>query len=102
MSDDKTVLQGDQVAAEQVGGWTFADGTLTASFATGDFATGLRLVNQVGQLAEAANHHPDLDLRYDHLVVRLSSHDVGGVTTRDVRMARSITERAEAEGVAPA
>lgn len=101
MSDDKTVLQGDQVTAEQLVGWTFADGTLTASFGTGDFATGLRLVNEVGALAEATNHHPDIDLRYDHLDLRLSSHDVGGVTARDVRMARSISERAAAEGVAP-
>ena len=101
MSDDKTLLTADQVAAEQVVGWRFADGTLSASFATGDFATGLRLANALGELAEAVNHHPDLDLRYDHLVVRLSSHDAGGVTARDVRMARSISERAAAQGVGP-
>jgi 4a-hydroxytetrahydrobiopterin dehydratase len=45
------------------------------------------------------NHHPDLDLRYPHVDVRLSSHDAGGVTDRDVKLARTISEYAADEGV---
>ena len=46
------------------------------------------------------NHHPDLDLlTYPHLDVRLTSHDAGGVTARDVKLARTISEQAAGEGV---
>ena len=105
MTDDKTVLTEDDVAAEQLVAWTYdaaEGGRLTATFATGDFGTGLALTNKIGELAEAVNHHPDLALSYPALGVTLSSHDVGGVTARDVRMARSITEHAAGLGVAPA
>jgi 4a-hydroxytetrahydrobiopterin dehydratase len=44
------------------------------------------------------NHHPDVDLRYPHVDVRLSSHDAGGITERDVRLARTITDIAAAAG----
>ena len=60
----------------------------------------LRLVDRIGAAAEAANHHPDLDLRYPHLDIRLTSHDAGGVTDRDLALARVISELAAAEGVA--
>jgi 4a-hydroxytetrahydrobiopterin dehydratase len=56
-------------------------------------------VNLIGEAAEAANHHPDLDLRYPLLNVRLLSHDVGGVTERDVALARRISELAAGLGV---
>ena len=62
---------------------------------------GSRSTNRIGEVAEAANHHPDLTLTYPTLGVLLTSHDVGGVTARDVRMARSITEHAAGLGVMP-
>ena len=65
----------------------------------GDFATGLRLIARIGAAAEAANHHPDLDVRYIYLDLRLSSHDVGGVTTRDVVLARAMSATAAADGL---
>lgn len=104
MRDDETVLSESEVAEEQLVAWPYdADGgSLSARFDTGDFATGLRLVNSIGEQAEAENHHPDLELTYPAVGVRLTSHDVGGVTARDVRMARSISERAAALGVRPA
>ena len=101
---DKDVLPEDRVAEEQLVGWTYdaADGgSLAVTFDSGDFATGLRLVNSIGELAEAENHHPDVTLTYPSVGVRLTSHDVGGVTARDVRMARSISERAATEKVMP-
>lgn len=104
MSDDRTVLTESEVAEEGLVAWTYdaaGGGSLAAAFESGDFATGLRLVNSIGALAEAENHHPDLTLTYPSVGVRLTSHDVGGVTARDVRMARSITERAAAEKVLP-
>ena len=88
---DKTTLDADQVAAERLSDWTFEDDALHATFETGDFATGLRLVNRIGEAAESANHHPDLVLTYPKVEVTLTSHDAGGVTSRDVDMARTIS-----------
>jgi 4a-hydroxytetrahydrobiopterin dehydratase len=73
---------------------------LHARFRTRDFATGLRLVNQIAEAAERADHHPDLDLRYAHLNVRLYSHDVFGITARDISLAREISAFAAGLGVA--
>lgn len=88
----------DAIEAEGLADWTKLASALHARFATGDFATGLRLVDAIGAEAEARNHHPDLDLRYSHLDVKLMSHDSGGVTDRDIRLARRISELAAAEG----
>ena len=57
-------------------------------------------MNAIGAAAEAADHHPDLDLRYGHLNVRLRSHDVFGITDRDVALARQISALASEQGVA--
>lgn len=92
--DDVRALSPAEVAGELLEDWRYVRGALHARFATGDFATGLRLVEGIGASAEAADHHPDVDLRYTHVAVRLSSHDVGGVTQRDVRLAREITDHA--------
>lgn len=64
---------------------------LHARFGTADFASALELVNRIGAAAEEANHHPDLGLTWGRVDVRLSSHDVGGLTQRDVRLARAIS-----------
>jgi 4a-hydroxytetrahydrobiopterin dehydratase len=98
MTDDST-LNAEQFAQAGLSDWTWREGAIHAHLETGDFATGLRLVNLIGEAAEAMNHHPDLDLRYPHLDVKLSSHDAGGVTDRDVKLARTISEYAAAEGV---
>jgi 4a-hydroxytetrahydrobiopterin dehydratase len=87
------------VEAEGLADWRLLHASLHARFETRDFATGLRLVDRIGEEAEAMNHHPDLDLRYRHLDVRLTSHDSGGVTTRDVRLARKVSEFAASAGI---
>jgi 4a-hydroxytetrahydrobiopterin dehydratase len=77
----------------------FVDGACS-HFKTGTFAKGLALVNAIGKLAEAANHHPDIDLRYTGVAVRLRSHDVDGLSQRDVDLARQISAAARELGVA--
>lgn len=64
---------------------------IRARFRTGDFATGLQLVDRIGAAAEEANHHPDISLTYPEVIVTLSSHDVGGITSRDLDLARKIS-----------
>lgn len=80
-----------QVAAARPDGWQQVDDTLSARFATKDFATGLEFINVIGAAAEAQQHHPDLTLTYTEVGVSLSSHDVGGVTVRDIELAREIS-----------
>ena len=79
--------------------WRRLFDTLRTRYRTGDFATGLRLVARIGELAEAANHHPDVDLRYPTVAIVLWSHDAGGVTSRDIDLARRISQAAAELGV---
>jgi 4a-hydroxytetrahydrobiopterin dehydratase len=99
--DDRRLLDGHDVAAEGIDDWRLLFYRLHARFETGDFATGVRLVDAIGALADAADHHPDVDLAFAHVDVRLSSHDVGGVTQRDVRLAREIAAAAAHLGATP-
>ena len=62
-----------------------------ANFRTGSFTAGVGLIDAIGELAEAANHHPDVDLRFDTVTVRLVSHDVEGLSRRDLDLARQIS-----------
>lgn len=96
MSD---TLDADQIAAADLADWRFISGALHSRFRTRNFATGLQLVNLIGEAAEQADHHPDLDLRYPHVNVRLFSHDVFGVTDRDIALARRISQLAAGIGV---
>lgn len=99
MRDPKQKLSPKQVADADLVGWHHDDDVLRSRFATGDFATGLRLVALVGESAEAANHHPDILLTYPHVTIKLTSHDVGGITSRDVDLARAISGHAQRLGL---
>lgn len=94
-----TKLTGQEIADAELTGWVCLLGGLQTRIATGDFATGLAIVDAIGAAAEGMNHHPDLDLRYGHVDVRLTSHDSHGVTERDIRLARTIGELAGTAGV---
>jgi 4a-hydroxytetrahydrobiopterin dehydratase len=95
---DSLLGQADLGAAD-LPDWRLIGTALRTRFRTGNFANGLRLLNAIGEAAEEANHHPDLDLRYPHLDITLSSHDAGGVTDRDVALARRISAMAVEQGV---
>lgn len=94
-----STLTGQQIADAGLTGWVFLGDALYTRAATGSFATGLALVDAIGAAAEAANHHPDVDLRYPHVDIRLTSHDAGGVTERDVSLARTVAGLARDAGV---
>lgn len=59
-----------------------------------DFVEALRFVNEVGRLAEEADHHPDIDIRWNTVTLRLSTHSAGGITEADLALAQSIDELA--------
>ncbi len=91
-------MTGHEVEAELLSDWRVMFSSLQARFATGSFAVGLDLVNQIGAAAQEADHHPDVTLTYPRVDVRLSSHDVGGITQRDVDLARVISRAAARVG----
>jgi 4a-hydroxytetrahydrobiopterin dehydratase len=71
-------------------GWERRGDEICRSFAFSDFKAALAFVNRVGELAEAANHHPDIDIRYSRVTLVLTTHDAGGLTARDFELAASI------------
>ncbi|MDE9365546.1 4a-hydroxytetrahydrobiopterin dehydratase [Luteipulveratus sp. YIM 133132] len=91
MTDEKQKLTATQVSEAGIDDWRPMLGRIKARFRTGDFATGLALVTKIGEAAEAAQHHPDVALTYPEVLVTLSSHDVGGITSRDIDLARRIS-----------
>ena len=77
-------------ASEALPGWRFLGGRMHLSVGTADFAQALELVNRIGALAEEQQHHPEIDLRWGRVHVAMSSHDVGGVSDRDVALGQAV------------
>ncbi len=102
MTDAQRKLSAAELAEAGLTGWRLTGEALTATFRTRKFSTGLELVNRIGTSAEEANHHPDLTLTYPEVRVTLTSHDVGGITSRDIDLARTISGHAADLGVAAA
>jgi 4a-hydroxytetrahydrobiopterin dehydratase len=70
--------------------WSVAAGELTRTFEHKDFVAALAFVNRVGDLAEKANHHPDIDIRYNKVRLGLVTHDAGGLTAKDFDLAAAV------------
>ena len=87
-----TVLSDEQVdaAAATLDGWTRSDGALRRSVTFGSFLDGIEGVRQIAELAERADHHPDIDIRWRTVHLALSTHSEGGITEKDVELARQI------------
>jgi len=79
--------------------WRVVREVASTHFRTGSFAEGVALVDAIARLADAANHHPDVDLRYHGVTVRLITHSAGRVTERDVALAGQITDAARELGI---
>jgi 4a-hydroxytetrahydrobiopterin dehydratase len=86
-------------ALEDLADWRFVLGTLTSDFRAGSFPAAAALVAAVGDAAERAGHHPDVDIRYpDRVRVVLFTHAANALTTRDVDLARTISRLASEMG----
>lgn len=101
MTDASKRLTYDEVSAAGLTGWVHIRRSLRAIYRPRDFVSGLAFVNRIGEAAQAANHHPDITLKYSLVAITTSSHDVGGLTQRDLDLARAITEIAEEFGLEP-
>jgi 4a-hydroxytetrahydrobiopterin dehydratase len=74
----------------RVPGWERRGREISRTWTFADFKAAMAFVNRVAELAEAANHHPDIDIRYSKVTLALSTHDAGGLTARDFALAESI------------
>lgn len=70
--------------------WELADGRLTRQYRLAGFPEAVAFVVRLSYAAEAADHHPDLEIRYDRVRVTLSTHSEGGITAKDVALARIV------------
>ncbi len=88
MADDQEILEAEAFAG--LDGWQVEDGVLAKTFAVKPYFKALGFVNQIGWLAQMQNHHPDITLSWGRVSVRMISHDVGGLTRRDLALAQAI------------
>ncbi len=92
----KRLSDGDiQQELTTLAGWSGDARGLVRPYTWRTFAEAIAFVNEVAAVAEAAQHHPDIDIRYRAVTVRLVTHDAGGVTDRDVALARAIERAAD-------
>jgi 4a-hydroxytetrahydrobiopterin dehydratase len=85
-------------ALDGLPGWERDGDTIVRTASLPDFPTAIRVVDQVAEAAERADHHPDIDIRWRTLTFRLSTHSAGGLTANDVALAGEISELIAAAG----
>ena len=92
-ADDNTRLTEEQIAEglADLPGWAFSEGSLTYTAVCESPQAAIELVAAIGQSANGQNHHPDLLWSYNEVTLDVRSHDVDGVTARDLRLARAVS-----------
>jgi len=78
--------------AAELPGWQFRDGWIRRTYKTSGWKSTLMAVNTIGHLAEAAWHHPDLNVSYAYVTVKLQNHAAKGITDKDFALARKMDE----------
>ena len=68
-------------------GWSWADKEITRTFEFDDFVGSVGFVTRVALVAEKADHHPDVDIRWNRVTLTLSTHSEGGLTSKDLELA---------------
>jgi 4a-hydroxytetrahydrobiopterin dehydratase len=81
-----------QTGVSQLSGWSIEGNTLTRTWKLKDFIEAVNFVNRLVEPAEAAGHHPDLAISYNRVTVTLTTHDAGGLTEKDLELAKIISE----------
>ena len=75
-------------ALETLNDWTQDGDAIHKQYSFDGFAAAITFVNRVAELAEEADHHPDIDIRYNKVTLVLSTHSAGGLTNKDVVLAQ--------------
>jgi 4a-hydroxytetrahydrobiopterin dehydratase len=86
-------------ALAELAGWKLEAGMLQKTYKHATFPEAIVFVNAVAHLAELANHHPDVDIRYSNITLRLTTHDSGGITAKDVALAKEVEAARKKMGV---
>ena len=81
-------------ALRTVRDWKKQGSTITRTFQFKDFPMAIKFVNAVAKLAEKAWHHPDIDIRWNKVTLNLTTHDAGGLTEKDFKLAKQFDRRA--------
>jgi 4a-hydroxytetrahydrobiopterin dehydratase len=101
--DGRSILSPIDTSDELAGsGFTHTQAHLVGAFTTADFRSAVRLLDAVAVVADELNHHPDVRLGWGRVEFALTSHDVDGVTARDLELARRIRAIADEAGAEPA
>jgi len=89
-------LNASQIKASlgTVPGWKKNGSTIVRTFQFKDFPVAVKFVNAVAKLAEKAWHHPDIDIRWNKVTLTLTTHDAGGLTEKDFKLAKQFDRRA--------
>jgi 4a-hydroxytetrahydrobiopterin dehydratase len=90
MERKKLTQEEIEAALAELDSWKAADDRLSKRREFDDFAESLAFVNMVGELAEAADHHPDITFGWGYAVIELTTHDRGGITDHDTALAKQI------------
>lgn len=84
-------------ALAALNGWSRRGDALVKTFSFSRFADGIAFVNRVARIADEMDHHPDIDIRYTRVTMTLSTHDAGGVTKTDFKLAERIENDATSD-----
>lgn len=84
-----------QTHLERVPQWSMVDDAISRQYSFHGFVGSIQFVNQVALAAEAANHHPDIDIRFAKVTLTLTTHDSGGITINDFNLAATCDDLAE-------
>lgn len=100
MTPMAALLDDDAVrtALQDLPGWDRDGNSIVRTAQLPDFVSAIGVVDRVAEDAESAQHHPDIDIRYNTLTFRLSTHSEGGLTAKDTDLAGKISERVSAAG----
>ena len=79
-----------QRALGQLPGWSRRTNVIAKTFTLPTFTAGIAFIRRITDAAEAAQHHPDIDIRYTKITIALSTHDSGGLTQKDIDLAKAI------------
>lgn len=91
--DDEAIA----AALRDLPGWQRDGDELVRTAELPSFPAAIGVVARVAEIAEARDHHPDVDIRWRTLTFRLSTHSAGGITRKDVDLAKAISEQVEAQ-----
>ncbi len=79
-----------ETALADLEGWAYEDGELRRTFRFHDFGGSIQFVERLAEVAEGMGHHPDVDIRYNKVIVHLVTHSAGGVTQADLDLAAAL------------